>query len=806
MKRFLLFLVLAGSSLPPVLTAAERTVKILRDEGPHLILASYDEAAPGQEVRVLRRESTVPVIRGVVASVGPEVRVRVTSRLTEYNEKLGREAPVFIGEAGRRTLYCVATVPDKPKAAPPPQPPPEAIPPVVPAEGKPAEASPASPAAPAPTETGEADKIPEGNPVAWYIDRGDVELEAGNIEFGYRLYRTAFELDPGDPVLKKKLDAAQRRVLLARTTQYYERGDLAAATEYWGATLNLYPDTYADIVAGIERLEREHPEAEAQRTQLMEMLAGYCLARDREEEATRFLLRSPGRAELSRRLPDLVDRFARHQRTEVLETLLKGSEFAASPLLLERRGDALATAQDETGALRYYIRAYQGGGDAASLGQKMITDPLFIAGVQKSVALKKNPSGYWEATFAPGDVTMIYLPAGEFTMGTEKSAADADTSPAHKVALPGYWFQKTEITVTQYLAFSREDPGQEPEWRQPGHRQHIETGKDNYYRKLAPAIQVESCPVMGVTWENAAAFARWFAGQTGLPFRLPSEAEWERAARGDDGRIYPWGPLAATPERARYATDKGQAATLGPISVGSLPAGASPCGALDLAGNVWEWVADWYAADTYRQPSSTAPTGPASGSARVIRGGSWKDTAAGLLSFRRDQAQPTRAAHDGGFRLAMGGDVRVTAPPPAGKPAPAPPPVSGSIRTVEAVRQEFFRALGTGDFPTALRDYVQLTQPAAGTRDQDKLEAALLEFITDHPMELPRYVELFGRIHPDIVPRFSVPFRFRLYRLAGDFHYARQEMDEARRYYRQCLGLGDGQSEEVLGEIRRRAE
>ncbi|HNX98595.1 MAG TPA: hypothetical protein PKK12_13030, partial [Candidatus Aminicenantes bacterium] len=331
MKRFALFLMLAAGSLPSVLAAAERAVKILRDEGPHLILASYEGAAAGQEVRVLRRESTVPVIRGVVASVGREVSVRVTSRLTEYNEKLGREAPVFLGEASRRTLYCVATVPDKPKAAPPPQSPPEVTSPTVPAEGKPAEASPATPA---PTEAGEADKIPEGNPVAWYIDRGDVELAAGNIEFGYRLYRTAFELDPGDPVLKKKLDAAQRRVLLARTTQYYEKGDLAAATEYWSATLNLYPDTYADIVAGIERLEREHPEAETLRTQLMEMLANHCLVRDEEEAAIRFLLRSPGRAELARRLPDLVDRFARHHRTEALETLLKDSEFAASPLLL----------------------------------------------------------------------------------------------------------------------------------------------------------------------------------------------------------------------------------------------------------------------------------------------------------------------------------------------------------------------------------------------------------------------------------------------------------------------------------------
>ena len=193
MNRFALFLILAAGSLSLTWAAAERTVKILLDEGPHLILAPYEGAAQGQEVRVLPRNSTIPVIRGVVASVGREVRVRVTSRLTEYNEKLGRDAPIFIGEANRRTLYCVAIVPEKPKTATPPPSPPETAPPVVPAEGKPAEAQPAESSASTPAETAETDKIPEGNPVAWYIDRGDAELEAGNIEFGYRLYRRSEE-------------------------------------------------------------------------------------------------------------------------------------------------------------------------------------------------------------------------------------------------------------------------------------------------------------------------------------------------------------------------------------------------------------------------------------------------------------------------------------------------------------------------------------------------------------------------------------------------------------------------------------
>ena len=246
------------------------------------------------------------------------------------------------------------------------------------------------------------------------------------------------------------------------------------------------------------------------------------------------------------------------------------------------------------------------------------------------------------------ETELILVPAGTFTMGSENRAADE--KPMHKVYLDAYYIGKYEVTNAEYYEFWKlQLENNSPEktlLHTPENFPHLSHIGD----WPARAEQFPNHPVVGVSWHDAAAYAVWKG------MRLPTEAEWEKAARGYTNRIWPWGS-AMEPRANTVATDDGYENRIAPV--GSFPRGKSYYGAMDMAGNVWEWTADWYS-DVYYWYSSQAaakrpkrnPTGPGVGSWRVIRGGSWLDTITRCSTTFRFYLYPNLKTSFVGFRLA----------------------------------------------------------------------------------------------------------------------------------------------------------
>ncbi len=261
-----------------------------------------------------------------------------------------------------------------------------------------------------------------------------------------------------------------------------------------------------------------------------------------------------------------------------------------------------------------------------SLAATLALVVLTAAGVGTSMAQNATDDG------------MVPVPAGPFTMGSDGKAIDEDAAekPVQTLALPAFRIDRNEVTTTQYCEFlkaaGKEQDAQGHACLGPARVLPIAKA-DGVWRPLPGQ---ESFPMTGVTWYGAAAYAAWVGK------RLPTEAEWEKAARGTDARKFPWGN-ALDASKMRFGQDK-----IGPV--GEKPEGVSPSGCLDMAGNAWEWTSSAFR--PYPYLATDGREDPALNERRVARGGSWTGEPHIAHAAYRFRPDPTAAYPFLGFRCA----------------------------------------------------------------------------------------------------------------------------------------------------------
>lgn len=240
----------------------------------------------------------------------------------------------------------------------------------------------------------------------------------------------------------------------------------------------------------------------------------------------------------------------------------------------------------------------------------------------------------------------VALPAGRFLMGTLEADLSelarrfagtresyAEEAPQHLVALEAFRIARRPVSHGQYAAFVAATQARPPvQWHGP-----------------QPPQELADLPVVDVTWNEAQDYCTWLSQTSGVAVRLPTEAEWEYAARGDDGRWWPWG---SAPDAAR--ANVAEAALGGPCEAGRFPDGASPWGLLDMAGNVWEWTASLQAAYPYVASDGRESPTPVEGMdrRRIMRGGCWANPLHYARTTCRFRLPPERSTHLLGLRLA----------------------------------------------------------------------------------------------------------------------------------------------------------
>ena len=254
-------------------------------------------------------------------------------------------------------------------------------------------------------------------------------------------------------------------------------------------------------------------------------------------------------------------------------------------------------------------------------------------------------------TVTDGFGELVLVPAGAFKMGDNFGDGEPRERPVHTVDIDTFYIGKHEVTNGAWRKF-RDDPGyddpkfwpagrpvpkdQVPYWTQANNHGGGTPDSDNY-------------PAIGINWDSATAFCKWLSAKTGKKYRLPTEAEWEKAARGTDQRRYPWGNEITEANANFVGTQKFD--TVRPAGYFDQK-GASPYGAQDMAGNIMEWCQDWYSRDYYTSSPRKNPQGPATGTYRVLRGGTFFIDAFDLRTYARSAAWPSLQSHRMiGFRL-----------------------------------------------------------------------------------------------------------------------------------------------------------
>jgi formylglycine-generating enzyme required for sulfatase activity len=265
-------------------------------------------------------------------------------------------------------------------------------------------------------------------------------------------------------------------------------------------------------------------------------------------------------------------------------------------------------------------------------------EPAQVIRGQDEKEMRLVPAGWFEMGSTDSEVENTYQLAKKYYEAAQKSWFKAE-QPVHRVWVEAFYMDTYEVTMREYAAFRQA------------------TGHRALPAEVADYAPGEKHPVVGVSWDDAVAYCRW-AGKA-----LPTEAQWEKAARGTDRRLYPWGNEPVTGRRANYCdarcefewkdtnADDGYRFT---APVGSYPAGASPYGLQDLAGNVPEWVQDWYDPDYYRRSPERNPVNTTPTEFRVLRGGGWLDPPAGLRAANRGGVAPDDRGTNVGFRCVLG--------------------------------------------------------------------------------------------------------------------------------------------------------